>query len=168
MASVRASELGLNFAHWRFAYARANPIGLRLDLVFSPDRVETRFTPRREHEGYDGMTHGGILAALLDETMGWSALHQGTWGVTTRLAMTVRRPVAVDEEVRAVGEVLRDRGRARELRGEIRRAVDDHLLATAEATYVKMSQAQKQPLIAKYGDPTAALERSASLVKGQQ
>ena len=38
--------------------------------------------------------HGGIVTALLDETMGWAIFHQGIWGVTARLNVTFRQPVA--------------------------------------------------------------------------
>jgi acyl-coenzyme A thioesterase PaaI-like protein len=156
---ARASELGLNLDHWCFACGRANPIGLKLDFEFAPGRAETIFVGRREHQGYDGALHGGIVTALLDETMGWAIFQDGTWGVTTRLALTFRSPAPIDEEIRVVGEVVRDRGRAVELRGEIRRIRDDALIATGEATYVKMSEARRRELIETYGDPGAALAR---------
>ena len=51
--------------------------------------------PRREHTGYDGLVHGGIVTALLDETMGWAIFHQGIWGMTVRITVTFRQPVEV-------------------------------------------------------------------------
>ena len=168
MARVSAGELGLDLDHWCFGCGQANPHGLRLDFEFSADRAESSFTAAREQQGYDGMAHGGILTTLLDEAMGWSALHQGIWGVTTRLAVTFRRPVRLGEEVRVVGEIVRDRGRALELRGEIRRASDDELIATAAATYVKMSEAQKRTLMEKYGEPAQTSQRVTARVRGRE
>ena len=161
MASIRADELGLNFDHWCFACGRANPMGLRLDLSFAKDRAEARFTPRTEHQGYDGITHGGIVTSLLDEVMGWAIFHQGIWAVTTRFALAFRRPVRVGETVVATGVVSRDRGRALDLHGEVRDAANGELLAEADATYVRMPEAQRKALLEKYGDRTPALERLA-------
>lgn len=156
---ARASELGLNLDHWCFACGRANPIGLRLDFEFSPGRAETIFVGRREHQGYDGALHGGIVTALLDETMAWAIFQDGTWGMTTRLALAFRMSAPIGEEIRIVGQVVRERRRAVDLRGEIRRVRDGSLVATAEATYVKMSEARRNELIEKYGDPGPALAR---------
>lgn len=166
MVAVNANALGLNFDHWCFACGRANPIGLHLDLVFVDGGAEARFVPRPEHQGYDEMVHGGIVAALLDEVMGWAIFHRGIWAVTTRLRITLRRPVAVGDEVRVRGEVVRDRGRAVELRAQIRRASDDELLASAEATYVRMSDSKRRELVDKYGDPAPALARLAAAERG--
>jgi hypothetical protein len=89
--------------------------------------------------------------------MGWAIFQEGIWGVTTRLNLVFRRPALVDEELRIIGQVARDRGRAFELRGEIRRAEDDSLVASAEAIYVRMSEARRREHIEKYGDPAPAL-----------
>ena len=166
MASVRADELGLNFDHWCFACGRANPIGLHLELRFAKDRAEADFTPEQKHQGYDGIVHGGIVTALLDEVMGWAIFNQGIWAVTTRFAVAFRRPMAVGDRVVAIGELTRDRGRALEVHGEVRRASDGELLATAAGTYVRMSGAQRQAMVDKYGDPTPALERLAVALSG--
>ncbi len=149
----RAADLGVNFDHWCFACGHANPCGMRVE-VLAGDRVELRYVPRREHTGYDEVLHGGVLATLLDEAMAWTTfLHLGTWGVTTRLAMTLRRAVRPGEELRATAHVERDRGRAVELRAEVRRVSDDSLVAEGTGTYLKMPEAKMRELIAKYGDP---------------
>ena len=165
MASVRADELGLNFDHWCFACGRSNPIGLHLELAFARDRAEAGFTPQRTHQGYDGIVHGGIVTALLDEVMGWAIFNQGIWAVTARFSLTFRRPLRVGERVVATGVLTRDRGRALDLHGEVRRASDAELLASADGTYVRMPEAQRVAMIEKYGDPAPALERLAVAMK---
>ena len=169
MASVRANELGLNFEHWCFACGRSNPIGLHLELVFARNRAEAQFVAGRAHQGYDGIVHGGIVTALLDEVMGWAIFQQGIWAVTTRFTLTFRQPLHVGEAVVATGVLTRDRGRALDLRGEVRRAADDELLASADGTYVRMPEAQRVAMIEKYGDPAPALERLAvAMEKGTE
>jgi uncharacterized protein (TIGR00369 family) len=164
-STIRAADLGINFEHWCFACGRANPVGLHLDLRFGADRAEAEFTADQRHQGYDGIVHGGIVTALLDEVMGWAIFHQGIWAVTTRFALTFRRPVRVGETVVATGALTRDRGRALELHGEIRRASDGELLADADGTYVRMSETQRTAMVEKYGDPSPALERLAVAIR---
>ena len=58
---------------------RDNPHGLRLDLHVDPATgvVRVEFTPRREHIGFEGVVHGGVLATVLDEAMVWAATWAG-------------------------------------------------------------------------------------------
>jgi uncharacterized protein (TIGR00369 family) len=51
------------------------------------------------------MAHGGIVALMLDEAVGWAAWHAGHPGVTGRLQVSYRRPLKLGETVRIVGKV---------------------------------------------------------------
>ena len=148
---ARLSELGVDFEHWCFACGRLNPAGMHLDFDVSRDRAETRYTGEKRHQGYDGTLHGGVVAALLDETMGWAIFHQGIWGVTAKLSVTYRRPVPVGEELRVSGEVVRDRGRAIELHGAVSRAADGEVLAEADGLFLRMPEARRRELERRYG-----------------
>jgi acyl-coenzyme A thioesterase PaaI-like protein len=65
------------------------------------------FQPREEHQGYPGRLHGGMLTAILDETIGRAinVIDAGVWGVTVELSLRFRKPVPLDEEVTAVGRI---------------------------------------------------------------
>ena len=141
---ARLRELGVSFEHWCFACGRLNDAGLQLDFVVSRDRAEARYVAERRHQGYDGLLHGGVVTALLDEAMGWAIFHQGIWAVTTRIAVTFRRPIALGDEVRVVGEIFRDRGRVIEAHGEVRRALEAELLAEADATFLRMNEEDRR------------------------
>jgi uncharacterized protein (TIGR00369 family) len=162
---ARLSELGIDFEHWCFACGRLNDAGLHLDFDVSRDRAETRFTPLRRHEGYDGTVHGGIVTALLDETMGWAIFHQGIWGVTARLSVTFRKPVLVGEELRIVGEVARTRSRAIETHGTVSRASDGAVLAEADATFLVMPEDQRRELERRYSGTEQAFARVRDAVE---
>jgi len=74
---AKLSELGVDFQHWCFACGQLNPGGMKLDFEVSRDRAEARYTAEQRHQGYDGLLHGGVVTALLDEAMGWAIFHQG-------------------------------------------------------------------------------------------
>lgn len=164
---ARLSELGIDFEHWCFACGRANPHGLHLDFEVSRDRAETRFVAKREHTGYDGAVHGGIVAALLDETMGWTVFHQGIWAVTGRLFVKFRRPVPVAEELHIVGEVTKQTHRAVETRGEVRGA-GGVLLAESEAMFLIMPEKRRRELQSRYSRVDEAFAKVKAAVEAEE
>ncbi|MBU6424366.1 MAG: PaaI family thioesterase [Chloroflexota bacterium] len=165
---ARLSELGVDFQHWCFACGQLNPIGLHLEFDVARGRAETRFSGDRRHEGYEGTLHGGVVAALLDETMGWAIFQSGIWAVTAKLSVTYRRPVLVGEELRVVAEVGRDRGRAIELHGEIGRASDGEVLAAADAMYMRMPEERRRELERRYAVTPDAFERVRAAVAAEE
>ncbi len=165
---ARLSELGVSFDHWCFACGLQNPIGLHLEFDVARDRAETLYTGQKEHEGYEGAMHGGIVAALLDETMGWAIFHQGIWGVTAKLTVTYRRPVPIGEELRIVGEIVRQRGRSIELRGTVSRASDGEVLAEAGAVYMRMPEERRRQLEERYSSAVNAFERVKAAVAAEE
>ena len=160
---ARLSKLGVDFQHWCFACGRLNDSGLHLDFDVSRGRAETTCVPERRHQGYDGTVHGGIVAALLDETMGWAIFHEGVWGVTARLNVAFRQPVPVGEELRIVGEVVRERSRSIETHGAVSRGSDGTVLAEADAVFLLMPDERRRELEQKYSrtDETFARVRAA-------
>ena len=97
------------------------------------------FTPREEHQSYPGRLHGGIAAAILDETIGRAVLllHSDEWGVTAELSVRFRKPLPLDGELRCVGRITRDTRRLFEGTGEIVLA-DGTVAAEARGKYLKM------------------------------
>jgi uncharacterized protein (TIGR00369 family) len=102
-----------------FGCGLANPIGLHLDEFIAGDEgLTATFTPRAEYRGFDGVLHGGILAALLDETLAWTAmLLEGTFVVTASLELKFRKPASTDTTYTVRGEVIERRGRRLRLAG---------------------------------------------------
>jgi acyl-coenzyme A thioesterase PaaI-like protein len=78
--------------------------------------------PRDEHQSYPGRMHGGVAAALLDETIGRAigiGKNDQVWGVTVELTTKYRKPVPLDRKITVVGRVTKDAGRFFEGSGEI-------------------------------------------------
>jgi uncharacterized protein (TIGR00369 family) len=125
-----------------FVCGLGNPIGLR--AAFYEDaagRVTAKFTPRPEHQGFPGIMHGGIITALLDETLSRVAIAAGRWVVTGRLNVRFRRPIPVEEPLTIIGEAVKWNGRMLEARGEIRLA-DGRVGAEATGTFLEIPSDQ--------------------------
>ena len=164
---ARLSELGIDFDHWCFACGRANPIGLHLEYDVARGHAETRFVPRREHTGYDGLVHGGIVTALLDETMGWAIFHQGVWGVTARITVTFRQPVNVGDELVVSGLVTKETRRAIETHGEVRDEAGA-LLAESDATFLVMPEERRKELERRYSRIDEAFAKVRAAVEEEE
>ncbi len=78
-----------------FGCGKDNPFGLK--LVFTWDGVNARaeFTPKAVYQGWPGLVHGGIMACLLDEGMGYAALFAAGRCVTAGMEVKLKRPALV-------------------------------------------------------------------------
>lgn len=120
-----------------FGCGAANPLGLRLkfDIDEAGRAAKAAFTPLNEHQGYAGITHGGIIATLLDEAMLKLCWELGIPAVTARLEVELKRPAPVGEELRVRSWVADDRGRVVETRSEVVNSSGE-LVAVARSTTV--------------------------------
>lgn len=125
--------------HHCYGCGMKNPEGLHIDFEIDGRRVNGRFTPRATHQGWPGLTHGGIAAAALDEAMGWAMYAAGAWAMTARMEVKYRKPLTLGEEVTVSAEVTRDRGRRLEAEAEIRDA-EGHIRAQAAGIFIRMPE----------------------------
>ena len=96
-------------------------------------------TPRHQHQSYPGRVHGGISAALLDETIG-RAVNIGepnAWGVTIDISVKYKKPVPYDQPVIILGRLTRNSRMLFEGEGEII-LPNGEVAATATGKYMKM------------------------------
>lgn len=125
-----------------FACGLENPIGLK--MAFYEDdkgRVVAEFTPGDEHQGYPGVVHGGIVAALLDEVLGRVAIAAERWMVTARINIRFRRPIPLGETLTVMGEELGWKKRLLEAQGQIRLA-NGQIGAEATGTFIEIPPEQ--------------------------
>lgn len=80
-----------------FGCGPANPKGLRIESFPRGDRVICDFQPQPHHVAYEGMVNGGILGALLDCHMNWTA----AWHLMNELGLD-KPPCTVTAEFRVV------------------------------------------------------------------
>jgi len=136
--------------HNCFACGELNEHGLRLQLHLEAQRSWTEFVLEDRFEGWRGVTHGGIIATILDEVMAWALVAEDNWGVTARMTLDFKRPVPIGTKVRADGWIVRSRRRLVETAGQIVDA-EGTILATADAVYVAAGEERKRELMERYG-----------------
>jgi uncharacterized protein (TIGR00369 family) len=93
-----------------FVCGRDNNFGLKMVWYNNTDtnRVEATVTVPEQFNGYPGIVHGGIVAAILDETAGRAVMLDGNFDnlfVTLRLNLTYRKPTPTDTALKVVGWV---------------------------------------------------------------
>lgn len=100
-----------------------NPVGLK--LRFHDDgagEVRCEYSIAAEYQGYPGIAHGGIVAAILDEVVGRVAMigDPNHFMMTVRMQVTFRQTVPVETPLTIVGKPVRMRGRLARAVGEVR------------------------------------------------
>ena len=85
-----------------------NPIGLKLDFTFDGRTMTTRFVPRKEHQGYMNIVHGGIVATLLDEIMVKLAIDMGMPAVTAQMDLRLKKALEIGKAITVSAEIKKD------------------------------------------------------------
>ncbi len=115
-------------------------VGLRLRFNDNGvDEVRAEIVVNRKYQGYPGVVHGGIAAAMLDETGGRVVMitNPNRFMMTAKLDLKYRKPVPVETPLLVIGRLIRDRGRLAEAHAEIR-LPDDSLTTEADITLIQI------------------------------
>jgi len=113
-----------------FVCGLENPEGLKAAFQSADGKATGRVSLRPEHQGYAGISHGGVVSALLDEAMVYAAVTLGRWATTAELTVRFSKPVPTGEALVLAAEVTGHRSRLVECRAELRDSAGA-LLATA-------------------------------------
>lgn len=121
-----------------FVCGLANQFGLKLRFrVTGPGEVTCVYTVPERYQGFPGVVHGGIVAAMLDEVC-WRA-HMGIRPLrimfTARLDLRYRKNVPVGQPLRIVGTSLKSKMHTSTSTGVIY-GPDGFVLAEADALLV--------------------------------
>jgi len=146
--------------HHCFVCGELNRRGLRLPIYASRGRAWTDLTLGPDFVGWADIAHGGILAALLDEVMGWALFEHDCWGVTGEMSVRYLRPVDVTRPIHVEGEVTQLTRRLFRTAGRISNA-DGEACTTAQAVYVAAGEQRKAELRAQYRFSLEPVEGSA-------
>ena len=91
-----------------FACGRENAIGLGLKITIQKDQARATFISGVNHEGPKGLTHGGIISTVLDETMINLLWSQGKDVVTAELKVRFSRAVKIGRHINIVAKKLKE------------------------------------------------------------
>ena len=110
-----------------FVCGTQNPVGLHLsfyeDHESDPMQVHADIVIPDTYQGYPGVAHGGILAAILDEVAGRAVLIEGSDDdlmVTLKMDLRYRLPTPTETPLVGVGWITRQRGSRAQAHGELR------------------------------------------------
>lgn len=128
-----------------FACGLENPFGLQ--LVFydnGADEVRCSYEIPDKFNGYPGIAHGGIVAAMMDEVVIRTAMisDPNRFMMTATMEIKYRRPVPTRTPLTLTGKMLRDRGRAARAVGELR-LPDGTVAVEAEMMMVDLPDGHK-------------------------
>jgi acyl-coenzyme A thioesterase PaaI-like protein len=145
-----AAFLMVRSDHECFGCGNRNPIGLHLQFAPDGDGVSAALVPAPEHQGFQSVVHGGIIATVLDEAMAWATTHAGFWAVTGEMQIRFRRPLNVGDSTTVSARVSDGRMRIVNATAELTRDRDSSSIATASATFVRVSEAVAAEWRARY------------------
>jgi len=122
-----------------FGCGPENPSALGIELETVEDGAVGRVHFGPEHQGAPGLVHGGLLATLLDETMG-AVVHGGkVTRVTAQMTLRYRRPTPVGTDLVCRARLGETEGRRFTVLGTITAAGADEVLAEGDAVYVLLT-----------------------------
>jgi acyl-coenzyme A thioesterase PaaI-like protein len=124
-----------------------NPVGLHLHFhETGPGVIETTYLPPDHFQGYPGVLHGGIVAAILDEVAGRT--HMGSdpgnprFMFTAKLEVKYRHIVPIGKRLKVIGKAGKQRAKSAEAWAGIYNAETNELLAEGSALLIDVPQEQ--------------------------
>jgi acyl-coenzyme A thioesterase PaaI-like protein len=123
-----------------FVSGGANPMGLGAVLWREGETAVMEVTLGKAFEGAPGRAHGGVVAALIDETMGLVMALQGALAFTAQLDITYLAPTPVHEAITARAWLESRQGRKLTIKAAVRSA--DLVVAEATGLFVSVDPAK--------------------------
>lgn len=122
-----------------FACGAENVGGLGLEFYRQDNVIFADVTIPGTYRGYEGVAHGGMVALLLDEVMGWAAnCVAGGATATAELGIRYKQPTPVDVPLRLEARVIRARTPLFVVEGALMRD-DGAICATGSAKLMKQA-----------------------------
>lgn len=136
-----------------FVCGQRNPYGLHLVFRLDQNSIVADFQPREEHQGFPGIIHGGIVAAVLDEALGRTSLlgDNQEWTMTGRLEIRYRRYVPYGPLLRVRARLDEERKRMLQASGVLTLADDESVaLAEAQGTFLSLASNMVDTIMRDY------------------
>ena len=117
-------------------YGVSNPLAPPLQMHRSADRAYGRVTFGAPYEGPPGHVHGGYIAAVFDQFLGFAQTLAGLSGMTGKLSLRYLRPTPLDADLELEGWIKERIGRLVYVEGVLR--TSGVVTAKASAMFVEV------------------------------
>ena len=94
-----------------FACSPRNPIGLKLEFEYEGDICRTTFVAGPEHQGWNGVMHGGLVTTILDEVMAQWLLVRNHITMTAEMTTRFVTPVPIGVKLTIESRLVADKRR---------------------------------------------------------
>ncbi|HAU31664.1 MAG: Phenylacetic acid degradation-related protein [Desulfotomaculum sp. 46_296] len=81
------------------ACSSSNPNGFHVEFKLQDNVCRAYFTAGENHQGRNGLMHGGLISTLLDEAMGQLLWSQNKIAVTAEMKISFSLPVSIGEKL---------------------------------------------------------------------
>jgi uncharacterized protein (TIGR00369 family) len=130
-----------------------NSHGLRMEFYeYGCGEVRATYTVPEQFQGYPGIVHGGIIAAMMDEVVSRAAMtgEPTRFRYTAKLEIRYRKPAPLGKSLFMHGWVVDDRGSRAVAKGDMR-LEDGTLLCEAEALLADFTGKVDEEKLAELG-----------------
>ncbi|MFX0117385.1 MAG: PaaI family thioesterase [Candidatus Hodarchaeota archaeon] len=118
-----------------FGCSPTNLHGLQLDFWLADQGCFSRYRIPNHFCGMNGLAHGGIIAALLDEVAAWAnVVHFQRFAVTREIAAQFLKPVPTETNLLLEGAIIKHNEKSSVVASTIRSA-EGELLAKGESKW---------------------------------
>ncbi len=137
----------LPYYHKCYVCGKSNKAGFQLTFYKQDDFVFAKTILDEKYIGYEGIIHGGVIATLVDEAMGWACIAKNEkFYYTTNLEVKYIRPVHPGEEIVVSAYVNKEDGKLLLTEANIKDK-DDKILVKAWGKFFPAKQEDKQRIL---------------------
>ena len=124
-----------------------NPIGLHLHIYeVEPGVIETKYIAPEHFQGYPGVVHGGVVAALIDEISARAQMgidsNDPRFMFTAKLEVKYRQNVPIGKLLKIVGKAGNSKSKSAEAWAGIYDAETNELLAEGNTLLINVPDDQ--------------------------
>ena len=123
-----------------FGCSPDNPIGLKMVFEHDGDVCRSRFTTASEHQSWNDVVHGGLLATMMDEAMGKWLWEHGLAAMTAEMTIRYSAVVPVGVELIIESHLLSQKRKLIEMAASIT-LPDGSVAARAKAKFLEVTSA---------------------------
>jgi acyl-coenzyme A thioesterase PaaI-like protein len=137
-ATCKTEEDFAPFADRSLMTGLSNPFSPPLSLSMQGDKAVGQVRFGTTYEGIPGHVHGGMVAAVLDETLGYLAVNHDIGGLTAVLTIRYRAPTPLGAALAIEANVVRIEGKKAFVEARIK--AGDAITAEAEGVFVAVNR----------------------------